>query len=219
MIGGLRAPGAPQQAAFASRGSLPLAPTSVPPLAELELRRSKCRQPSLRLAAEQWWATSKKSSRKAADEEHTLARDEYVRLNCALYRALVPITWDEERAVECAMQDWCNDAGSEAAPAIAKHIFFASLFELADAWAPRQPTGAPPLDVATAAARDATWLDQVFETIARPILSADGQPQGFVWKELADIPCIVQPYTPALVNVSTMPEMREVSGSMTPFWK
>ena len=220
MIGGLRAPGAPEQAAHASRGSIPQPPTTLPSLAYLEHRRIKCCQPALLAAAETWWQTCRRTT--SAKDEEILARDEYVRLNCCLYRALVPITWDEERAVECAMQDWRNDAGSDVASAISKHIFFSSVFELADAWsAPLAQSAPTPADLAAAAARDAAWLDGVFETIA----VKDG-PTSFAWNDFAKIECLTEAQrnspvrsaaaTPVASPVRRKSKGARKSGSLTP---
>ena len=190
MLGGLRAPGVARRAALSastpsSSPEMQPPPPPFPTWAAITQRKRRCLQPVLLNAAEHWW----KVCGKTADD--LLPRSEYVTLGVKLYRALVPARWDEERAVECALEDWRNDAGD--AMTLPKHLFYSSLFELADAWLAAEI--APP-DLAACAARDAAFLDMVFEAIAKPA-GSHSAPSGFTWKETEDIACIIEPETAA----------------------
>jgi hypothetical protein len=127
MIGGLRAPEAARRAARLHSGVLPVPEPRLPSWAEAEARRAKCQQPALQQAAEKWWRMMA-----VPENARALPRESYVRLHLALYRALVPTQWDQERAEEVAMEDWRFDCGSDRVPAISKAQFYTSLFELAD---------------------------------------------------------------------------------------
>ena len=108
------------------------------------------------------------SDQPGLDKESVLPRDSYVQLNCRLYRALVPARWDAERAHECALEDWRNDAGADDAHSLTQAEFFSSLCELAEVWTESGPTPIGEDALIASAAAEAAWLDTVFDAIAVP---------------------------------------------------
>ena len=131
MIGGLRAPAALRRAQLLGGGqSMPQSALPSASREALEQRRRKWTEPRLGAAVDNWWRVVAAGAAGAR-----LPRDAYVRLNCLLYKALVPVVWDNERALEAATEDWNFDGGGDD-DAISKAQFFASLCELAEVWLP-----------------------------------------------------------------------------------
>ena len=116
---------------------VPAIDVNVPSWTDLESRRLKGRQKPLLQSVERWWSTL------GSNQSQVISRADYVRLHVAMYRALVPVPWDPERALETAMEDWRFDAGGDDARMISKAKFYQSLYELAETWTPPAAESAP----------------------------------------------------------------------------
>ena len=101
------------------------------------------------------------------------------------------------------MEDWrCDGGGSGAGSTLSRELFYTSLMELAEAWAPCESV---PVNDGEAGMRDVAWLDHLFDTIAKPDAA---KPASYKWKDLDEVACVteVPPPPPPSPPISPAPK-------------
>ena len=206
MLGGLRRGGALKRAqSLGGGGSLSQGEDPIVTKESLDRRRLKWSEPRLGAAVERWWSI-------CGTVDGRLPYDAYRRLNCVLYKALVPAIWDNERAIDCALEDWQLDGGTDGG-VLSKAQFFASLAELAEAWAPATDASIDPRECAL---RDAEWLERVLTAITKPstgVLEVLGTAETLMLKEIGEVLCIVEPVQAAPSLAPSNSRMRQRGSS------
>ncbi|KAL3894603.1 MAG: hypothetical protein SGPRY_013764 [Prymnesium sp.] len=150
----------------------------------LEQRQMLMCHPYLVEMINRWWSCCE-STREAQGGEwdQLLRKEEYIRLDCLLFRVLCPEAFNISSAPACAEKDWLLDMGP-AATQMDYTAFSASLVRLLDAWVPT--VGQPSLDQLVTTC--VNWLGDLF----RRMTSAAGKGQPVTWRSDKDVKTVQQ---------------------------